>query len=105
MTSPIAVRHRASELRGPDLPGPPPTRLLQDYHRLDSPTFLCPRIACLHEVGRFNLLVPINQDIRDIPLATSFQHGRALGGTGISTGYTSTTPIGLALAPDLPWED
>ena len=31
--------------------------------------------------------------------------GRAHSGTGISTGCASTTPLGLALAPDLPWED
>ena len=28
-----------------------------------------------------------------------------LGGTGISTSCPSTTPFGLALGPDLPWED
>ena len=28
-----------------------------------------------------------------------------LSGTGISTSCASTTPFGLALAPDLPWED
>ena len=28
-----------------------------------------------------------------------------LTGTGISTCYPSTTPLGLALGPDLPWED
>ena len=27
------------------------------------------------------------------------------GGTGISTSCPSTTPFGLALGPDLPWED
>jgi len=30
---------------------------------------------------------------------------RDSGGTGISTGCASTTPYGLALAPDLPWAD
>ena len=30
---------------------------------------------------------------------------RATRGTGISTGCASTTPLGLALAPDSPWED
>ena len=41
----------------------------------------------------------------DIPLATTLRHGRAHGGTGISTSCASTTPLGLALAPDSPWED
>ena len=31
--------------------------------------------------------------------------GRGHGGTGISTCCASTTPVGLALAPDLPWVD
>ena len=43
--------------------------------------------------------------VRGIPLATPLLHGRAHGGTGISTGCASTTPVGLALAPDSPWED
>lgn len=30
---------------------------------------------------------------------------RHTAGTGISTGYPSTTPVGLALGPDLPWAD
>jgi hypothetical protein len=30
---------------------------------------------------------------------------RGHGGTGILTSCASTTPFGLALAPDLPWED
>jgi hypothetical protein len=41
----------------------------------------------------------------DSPLATSNWNGRAHSGTGISTGCASTTPFGLALAPDSPWED
>ena len=30
---------------------------------------------------------------------------RLSGGTGISTSFPSTTPLGLALGPDLPWAD
>ena len=37
------------------------------------------------------------------PLSTWDWAGRGHGGTGISTGCASTTPLGLALAPDLPW--
>ncbi len=36
---------------------------------------------------------------------TGFDVWRSIAGTGISTGYPSTTPVGLALGPDLPWAD
>ncbi len=36
---------------------------------------------------------------------TGFDAGRTTAGTGISTGCPSTTPVGLALGPDLPWAD
>ena len=39
------------------------------------------------------------------PLSTWSWAGRARGGTGISTSCASTTPLGLALAPDLPRAD
>ena len=39
------------------------------------------------------------------PLATRNWFGRGHVGTGISTSCASTTPVGLALAPDLPWVD
>ena len=48
---------------------------------------------------------PSGTEVPDIPLATSTWNGRGHGGTGISTGCASTTPFGLALAPDSPWED
>ena len=38
-------------------------------------------------------------------LVSVLYHGRACTGTRISTGYPSTTPVGLALGPDSPWED
>ncbi len=41
----------------------------------------------------------------DSPLATMDWYGRVYIGTGISTCCASTTPLGLALAPDLPWAD
>ncbi len=48
----------------------------------------------------------LNRDIRhpaDLPsfVTPSLQ----LSGTGILTRFPSTTPFGLALGPDLPWED
>lgn len=36
---------------------------------------------------------------------TKYWAGRLHAGTGISTSCASTTPRGLALAPDSPWED
>jgi hypothetical protein len=42
---------------------------------------------------------------RASPLATQTWVWRGQGGTGISTRCASTTPYGLALAPDLPWAD
>ena len=98
VTSPKSARHHVSGLWGPDLPGPRPTRLPQDNHRLGSPTLLRPLIAFRPPRGSVRLR-------RDSPLATRIWHGRGHGGTGISTGCASTTPFGLALAPDLPWVD
>ena len=43
---------------------------------------------------------PSRVETPDIPLATSDWNGRGHGGTGMSTGCASTTPLGLALAPD-----
>ena len=74
----------------------PPTRLPQDNQRLGSPTLLRSAFAALlGSVGspEGSPLVPLDWD------------WRGHGGTGISTGCASTTPLGLALAPDLPWED
>ena len=48
---------------------------------------------------------PSGTEVPDIPLATSTWNGRVHAGTGISTSCASTTPLGLALAPDSPWED
>lgn len=38
-------------------------------------------------------------------LVPLIRHGRPHTGTGISTRCPSTTPVGLALGPDSPWED
>jgi hypothetical protein len=44
--------------------------------------------------------VPSRVETPDIPLAIQNWNGRGHGGTGISTSCASTTPLGLALAPD-----
>ena len=51
---------------------------------------LNPKVSGDHSFGR---LVPL------------IHQGRAHTGTGISTRCPSTTPVGLALGPDSPWED
>ena len=91
----------SQDLWGPDLPGPLPTRLPQDNHRLGSLTLLRPLVAFRLKVGRFVQ----SRNGKDSPLATMNWNWRGHGGTGISTGCASTTPFGLALAPDSPWED
>jgi hypothetical protein len=96
----FTARFVSQTVWGPDLPGPRPTHLPQDNRRLGSPILLRPLIAFLLEVGRF-----VTPRRVDSPLATKNWNGRCFGGTGISTGCASTTPFGLALAPDLPWED
>jgi hypothetical protein len=97
VTSPGVARHRVSGSRGPDLPRPLPTRLPQDNQRLGSPILLRPSIASRLGVGRF--------DPKVSPLVPPSWDGRGHGSTGISTSCASTTPFGLALAPDLPWVD
>ena len=97
VTSPGVARHRVSGTWGPDLPGPLPTRLPQDNQRLGSPIFLRPSFAVRPKVCRL--------DPKVIPLVPLDWNWRGHGSTGISTSCASTTPLGLALAPDLPWED
>ena len=81
------------------MPGPPPTRLPQDNHRLGSLTLLRTLIAIRTALGS------VRSPEGEQPLATMGWIERARTGTGISTGCASTTPFGLALAPDSPWED
>ena len=97
VTSPERLGIASQDLRGPDLPRPLPTRLPQDNQRLGSPTLLRPLFATRLEFGRFGP--------KASPLGVPNWVGRGHGGTGISTGCASTTPLGLALAPDSPWED
>jgi hypothetical protein len=73
-----------------------PTRLPGDNHRSGSLTFLRPPSVTLGRFGKFALRQPLLYQLRA---------GRGYGGTGISTSCASTTPFGLALAPDSPWED
>jgi hypothetical protein len=99
VTSPVSVRHHVSDLWRPGFawsssytltPGQP------------SPGFTYPP-ASPHCFPRLRGSVRRSSSEEDSPLATQVRNGRAHSGTGISTGCASTTPFGLALAPDSPW--
>jgi hypothetical protein len=95
VTSSESTRHHVSGLM-PQLSSGPPTRLPVDYHRHGSLTFLRPPPATRNQIVRF---------VRRQPPSLQYWAWREHGGTGISTSCASTTPLGLALAPDSPWED
>ena len=91
LTSPVTARHRISALRPTDLPMGPPTCLPRVQPAPGRPTLLRPPFATRPRLGRFARRQPLSKSLRD---------WRGHGGTGISTGCASTTPFGLALAPD-----
>jgi len=96
VTSPEAARYRVSGSMRPGFAWSSPYTLAPGQ---PTPGITYPpasRLRCPHRVDRF---------ARRQPLSTPDRDGRGHGGTGISTGCASTTPFGLALAPDLPWED
>jgi len=74
----------------------PPTHLPGDYHRPGTPILLRPP-----SVTR----VLLDGFARRQPPCRWIWALRVYSGTGISTSCASTTPLGLVLAPDLPWED
>ena len=85
-----------SQSYGPNSHRDPPTRLPGDNHRPGSPTLLRPPPVTRHQLGGI---------VRRQPPRRRSWAWREHGGTGISTSCASTTPFGLALAPDSPWED
>ena len=92
----------------PDLPGPRPTPLPRDNHRPGWTTFLRHPITHLLQVwsiGSTTSLCPKTPGRLHGLSINGFDTGRFKAGTGISTGCPSTTPVGLALGPDLPWAD
>jgi hypothetical protein len=98
VTSPETARHRVSELIGPGFAWTPSYTLTPGQ---PTPGFTYPPaspLCCPPPGGSVRLR-------RVSPLATRDWDGRGHGGTGISTSCASTTPCGLALAPDLPWAD
>lgn len=91
-----------------DLPTQRPTPLPRDYHRPGWTTFLRHPIAYLLPPwtgGSTTPLCPKAPGRLHGLSIRGFDTGRFKAGTGISTGCPSTTPVGLALGPDLPWAD
>lgn len=98
VTSPVSARHRVSEVTAPTLIG----TLLLAYPRTTIAWVHLP--SCVpHQLPASGWSVRPPEGGQ--PLSTRNWAGRGHGGTGISTGCASTTPFGLALAPDLPWAD
>ncbi len=92
----------------PDLPRQRPTPLPRDNHRPGWTTFLRHPITHLLQVwfaGSTTPLCPKAPGRLHGFSINGFDIGRFKAGTGISTGCPSTTPVGLALGPDLPWAD
>jgi hypothetical protein len=97
MTSPEAARYHVSVLIGARI------SLVPDLHAYPRTTIAWAHLPfCVPASLALSRWVGSSEDS---PLATSSQHGRGHSGTGISTGCASATPVGLALAPDSPWED
>lgn len=91
-----------------DLPTTRPTPLPRDNHRPGWTTFLRHPIAYLLPPwigGSTTSLCPKTPGRLHGLSINGFDTGRFKAGTGISTGCPSTTPVGLALGPDLPWAD
>jgi hypothetical protein len=85
-------------VKGPNFHKDPSTRFPQDNQRLGSPILLRPPSAThIRKVG--------SPHEWNSPLVPEHRSGRGHGGTGISTSCASTTPLGLALAPDSPRAD
>lgn len=85
-----------------------PTPLPRDYHRPGWTTFLRHPIAHLLQAwvtGSTTSLCPKTPGRLHGLSITWFDVWRFKAGTGISTRCPSTTPVGLALGPDLPWAD
>ena len=106
MTSPERLGITSQPICHADLPTCWPTRLPRHNHSPGSATFLRHPIACLLPTG---IPQPPTSDRSPQPAravsTNEVQHGRFFAGTGISTRYPSTTPLGLALGPDSPRAD
>ena len=101
VTSPVAARYHVSGCMRPGFAWSSPYTLTPGQ---PSPGFTylpASPYSCPPRDGS----APSGVETPDIPLAIPDWNGRGHGGTGISTSCASTTPLGLALAPDSPWVD
>ena len=98
VTSPGVARHRVSGLMRSGFAWTSPYTLTPGQ---PTPGLTYPPASPL----RYPLRGRSVRSRRTSPLGAPHWVGRGHGGTGISTSCASTTPLGLALAPDLPWED
>ena len=81
-------------------PGQPPPGL--DY--LPASPHRLPTTSPVQRLHHSHLVRRLSRRLHGLSIAW-FSTGRSKAGTGISTGCPSTTPVGLALGPDLPWAD
>ena len=108
-TSPQSARHQVSDLKSPGFtwttsytltPGQPPPGL--DY--LPASPHRLPTTTSVQRLHHSHLVRRLSRRLHGLSIR-GFDTGRFKAGTGISTGCPSTTPVGLALGPDLPWAD
>ena len=99
--------HHVSGTQQADLPTCHPTRLHQAIHYLAQlPSCVTPSLGYYQIRSRASTTTTSKKAAAASgQLVSLIHHGRAYTGTGISTRYPSTTPVGLALGPDSPWED
>jgi hypothetical protein len=81
-------------------PGQPPPGL--DY--LPASPHRLPTTTLDQRLHHSDIIRRIHRRLHGLSIR-GFNTGRLKAGTGISTGCPSTTPVGLALGPDLPWAD
>ena len=106
-TTTKGVRITPHPLCGADLPTPQATRLHSNPIRKPSYHSASPHhLTTTHEDPTHPHTPTKKTSARKRAVSTiRFITCRTHTGTGISTRYPSTTPVGLALGPDSPWED
>ena len=102
----MSARYQVSGAWSAGLPTLRPTPLPRVNQRPGWTTFLRHPFACLVPAGVARSTRRLRRGVGLHPLSTAgVGMGRVTAGTGISTRCPSTTPVGLALGPDLPWAD
>jgi hypothetical protein len=113
LNSPQRLRITSHPHCSTDLPMLRATGLHQHYHRLAQlPSCVTPSLNYHHHqpCHLSHTTTPSSTRNNQAPGTTRnkcvwLRYGRVNTGTGISTRYPSTTPVGLALGPDSPWAD